>query len=147
MFNFNVTRNAARAIRPASTVRRAVAPHAVSASRPLSSTVIRAKDEKKDGDYYIDITTRTSEASAAPEGAYARTDENVKIEYPDERGIPHTPTVRGRGGIHFKRTLPEFSLENKVSVVTGGARGLGLVMAQALVTSGSDVAIVDLNSK
>jgi NAD(P)-dependent dehydrogenase (short-subunit alcohol dehydrogenase family) len=48
--------------------------------------------------------------------------------------------------MHFKRTLASFSLENKVSVVTGGARGLGLVMGQALVASGSDLAIVDLNS-
>ena len=31
-------------------------------------------------------------------------------------------------------------------MVTGGARGLGLVMSQALVISGADVAIVDLNS-
>lgn len=36
-------------------------------------------------------------------------------------------------------------MEGKVAVVTGGARGLGLVMAQALVTSGADVAIVDMN--
>lgn len=50
--------------------------------------------------------------------------------------------VGGRGGVQFVRTLPEFSLEGKVSVVTGGARGLGLVMAQALVNSGSHVAIV-----
>lgn len=48
--------------------------------------------------------------------------------------------------MHFKRTLASFSLENKVSLVTGGARGLGLVMAQGLVASGSDLAIVDLNS-
>ena len=48
--------------------------------------------------------------------------------------------------MHFKRTLASFSLENKVSMVTGGARGLGLVMAQGLVASGSDLAIVDLNS-
>ena len=31
--------------------------------------------------------------------------------------------------------------------MTGGARGLGLVMSQACVISGADVAIVDLNSK
>jgi NAD(P)-dependent dehydrogenase (short-subunit alcohol dehydrogenase family) len=49
--------------------------------------------------------------------------------------------------MHFKRTLAQFSLENKVSLVTGGARGLGLVMSQALVASGSDLAIVDLNRK
>ena len=82
----------------------------------------------------------------ANEGRFARTDENVRIEYPDETGIPPTKIVRGAGGVHYKRTLPEFSLENKVTIVTGGARGLGLVMAQSIVTSGSDVAIVDLNS-
>jgi NAD(P)-dependent dehydrogenase (short-subunit alcohol dehydrogenase family) len=38
-------------------------------------------------------------------------------------------------------------MEGKVAVVTGGARGLGLVMAQALVTSGADVAIVDMNKE
>lgn len=32
-------------------------------------------------------------------------------------------------------------------MITGGARGLGLVMSQALVISGCDVAIVDLNSE
>ena len=47
----------------------------------------------------------------------------------------------------MKRTLPSFSLEGKVAVVTGGARGLGLVMGQALVQSGADLAIVDLNSQ
>lgn len=60
--------------------------------------------------------------------------------------MPAQPVVQGRGGMHFKRTLAQFSLENKVSMVTGGARGLGLVMAQGLVASGSDLAIVDLNS-
>ena len=34
-----------------------------------------------------------------------------------------------------------------MAVVTGGARGLGLVMSQACVISGADVAIVDLNSQ
>jgi NAD(P)-dependent dehydrogenase (short-subunit alcohol dehydrogenase family) len=42
--------------------------------------------------------------------------------------------------------LASFSLEGRVAVITGGARGLGLVMTQALVISGADVAIVDLNS-
>lgn len=50
-------------------------------------------------------------------------------------------------GIQQKRTLAQFSLENTVTVVTGGAQGLGLVMTQALVASGSNVAIVDLRSK
>lgn len=47
----------------------------------------------------------------------------------------------------MKRTLPTFSLEGKVAVVTGGARGLGLAMGEALVSSGADLAIVDLNSE
>jgi NAD(P)-dependent dehydrogenase (short-subunit alcohol dehydrogenase family) len=47
----------------------------------------------------------------------------------------------------MKRTLPSFSLEGRVAVVTGGARGLGLVMGQALIQSGADLAIVDLNSQ
>lgn len=55
--------------------------------------------------------------------------------------------MQGRGGLHFKRTLASFSLEGRVGVVTGGARGLGLVMSQAMVISGADVAIVDLNSR
>lgn len=55
--------------------------------------------------------------------------------------------VQGRGGRHFKRKLPSFSLEERVGVVTGGARGLGLVMSQALVISGANIAIADLNSK
>jgi NAD(P)-dependent dehydrogenase (short-subunit alcohol dehydrogenase family) len=43
----------------------------------------------------------------------------------------------------MKRTLPSFSLEGKVAVVTGRVRGLGLV----LMRSGADLAIVDLNSQ
>jgi D-arabinitol 2-dehydrogenase len=47
----------------------------------------------------------------------------------------------------MKRTLASFSLEGKVGVVTGGARGLGLVMGQGMVISGANLAIVDMNSK
>ena len=46
----------------------------------------------------------------------------------------------------MRRTLPTFSLEGRTAVVTGGARGLGLVMGQALINSGADLAIVDMNS-
>lgn len=60
--------------------------------------------------------------------------------------MPRQLPVQGRGSFHFKRTLSSFSLEGNVGLVTGGARGLGLVMSQALVVSGADVAIVDLNS-
>lgn len=80
-------------------------------------------------------------------GQLARTDESIQVEYPEEKDMPSSAPVQGRGGHHFKRTLASFSLEGRVALVTGGARGLGLVMSQALVISGADVAIVDLNSK
>ena len=80
-------------------------------------------------------------------GAFSRTDNTVMIEHPDEESHPPSTPIAGRGGMHFKRTLASFSLEKRVCVVTGGARGLGLVMSQACLLSGADVAIVDLNSK
>lgn len=89
------------------------------------------RDEKKDEEH---------------EGSFARTDPTVEVEYPEEGDIPSSAPVQGRGGLHFKRTLASFSLEGRVAVITGGARGLGLVMSQALVISGADIAIVDLNS-
>lgn len=80
------------------------------------------------------------------EGSFIRTDSSVQVEYPEEGDVPSSVPVHGRGGLHFKRTLASFSLEGRVGVVTGGARGLGLVMSQAMVISGADIAIVDLNS-
>jgi D-arabinose 1-dehydrogenase-like Zn-dependent alcohol dehydrogenase len=85
--------------------------------------------------------------SGEHEGSFARTDKDVRVNYPEEHDLPSSVPLQGRGGLHFKRTLASFSLEGRVGVVTGGARGLGLVMSQALVVSGADVAIVDLNSK
>lgn len=80
-------------------------------------------------------------------GSFARTDENITVEYPEEGELPSSTPVQGRGGLHMKRTLASFSLEGKVGVVTGGARGLGLVMGQGMVISGANLAIVDMNSK
>lgn len=80
------------------------------------------------------------------EGQYARTDESVRVEYPEEEDLPRSAPIQGRGGRHMLRTLASFSLDGRVGVVTGGARGLGLVMAQAFVLSGADVALVDMNS-
>jgi D-arabinitol 2-dehydrogenase len=85
--------------------------------------------------------------SGKHEGQFARTDESIQVQYPEESSLPSSHPVQGRGGQHFKRTLASFSLEGRNAVVTGGARGLGLVMAQALVESGADVALVDLNGK
>ncbi|EFE37320.1 hypothetical protein TRV_08016 [Trichophyton verrucosum HKI 0517] len=104
--------------------------------RNISSSTALYKDNEK-----------VPAAAIDAEGGLARTDDSVRVEYPPDDEMPQTPIVQGRGGRHFKRTLASFSLEGRVSVITGGARGLGLVMGQALVASGSDLAIVDLNKQ
>ncbi|KAI5867852.1 NAD(P)-binding protein [Durotheca rogersii] len=85
--------------------------------------------------------------SAPPPGAFARTDDSITVKYPEEDALPPSTPVQGRGGFHMKRTLASFSLEGKVGVVTGGARGLGLVMGQGMVISGANLAIVDMNKE
>ena len=111
-------------------------------ARPITCGTRLYKDDK-----------RTSSAASrvlednAHEGAFGRTDNTIRIEHPGEEDHPPSKPVQGRGGLHFKRTLASFTLEKRVAVVTGGARGLGLVMSQACVISGADVAIVDLNSE
>ncbi|XXH02721.1 Suppressor of the cold-sensitive snRNP biogenesis mutant brr1-1 [Hypoxylon texense] len=84
---------------------------------------------------------------APPPGAFARTDDSITVEYPEEDKLPSSTPVQGRGGFHMKRTLASFSLEGRVGVVTGGARGLGLVMGQGMVISGANLAIVDMNKE
>ncbi|KAK4175678.1 putative D-arabinitol 2-dehydrogenase [Triangularia setosa] len=83
------------------------------------------------------------------EGQYARTDHTIQVSYPGPSSsqLPPSDTLVkgiGHGGVP---TLPTFSLQGKVGVVTGGARGLGLVMGQGMVISGADLAIVDLNKE
>jgi hypothetical protein len=80
-------------------------------------------------------------------GSLARTDAHIQTAYPEQQealadDVDAVDKSRRRPQ---KRTLPSFSLEGKVAVVTGGARGLGLVMASALLESGAGVALVDLN--
>ncbi|POR35823.1 D-arabinitol 2-dehydrogenase [ribulose-forming] [Tolypocladium paradoxum] len=78
-------------------------------------------------------------------GKYARTDSDVEIEYPEEHELPPSKPVRGLPGQYVKPTLASFSLDGNVGLVTGGARGLGLVIGQGMVYSGSDLALVDMN--
>lgn len=106
---------------------------------------VRRDDEVKDK--HDEYSTAGTPGAFEHEGQHSRTDKTIRVEYPDEEDLPSSAPVQGRGGFHFKRTLATFSLEGRVGVVTGGARGLGLVMSQAMVVSGADVAIVDLNSE
>ena len=108
--------------------------------RALTCTTTLYKDDKRS-------ETLAASSENEHEGTFARTDKGVRVEYPEEHELPSSSPVQGRGGMHFRRTLASFSLEGRVGIVTGGARGLGLVMSQALVVSGADVAIVDLNSE
>lgn len=117
---------------------------------PQSTRFISSGPTRRDkSDPYHDSSTAATGTSAGPhEGSASRTDNQIVIEYPeDESDFPTEPALQGRGGPHMKRTLPTFSLEGRTAVVTGGARGLGLVMGQALINSGADLAIVDMNSK
>ena len=114
--------------------------------RPLTSSTKLYKEDKSSASDKSAAATAL-EGDAGHEGSFSRTDNKVTIEYPEEHELPPSTPVQGRGGLHFKRTLASFTLEGKVVVVTGGARGLGLVMSQAAVISGADVAIVDLNSE
>lgn len=119
-------------------------------SRPFSSSTPLFEDDERrsPSDQAIHDATTAGEpgASGLHEGQFSRTDNTVVVKYPEDEDMPRSKPVQGRGGPHFKRTLASFSLDGRTAVVTGGARGLGLVMAQALAESGADVALVDLNS-
>lgn len=135
MFKSQLLRQTARA----TTVSRTLTPSIAQRSAFHIGSVLRKDDRKQPA---------ATPLPDAPEheGTFARTDASVQVEYPEEADLPSSTPVQGRGGLHFKRTLASFSLEGRVGVVTGGARGLGLVMSQALVISGADVALVDMNS-
>ncbi|KAL2062202.1 hypothetical protein VTL71DRAFT_6468 [Oculimacula yallundae] len=136
MFRSQLLRQTARAVRASTALPQPITSRtlpAIVSSRSIHSTSSLWQDEKN--------------PAAEHEGSFARTDPTVEVEYPEERDLPSSAPVQGRGGMHFRRTLPSFSLEGRVGVVTGGARGLGLVMSQAMVISGADVAIVDLNKE
>lgn len=99
---------------------------------------------------YVSNSTKRQEPSnkgknePAHAGSFARTDDSITVEYPEEHELPSSSPILGAGR---KPTLATFSLEGRVGVVTGGARGLGLVMGQGMVVSGADLAIVDMNSE
>ena len=60
-----------------------------------------------------------------PARGKSRTDNQICFQCPDEQELPGSKVVQGRGGFHMKRTLPSFSLEGKMAVVTGGGSKSG----------------------
>ena len=152
MFKAAIFRGVGRAVIRAPALRSSPNPFnaasLAAARRSFSVTAsIRKDDEGEHGEYEKMLTGAKPGAAGDHEGSFSRTDKRIQVEYPEEADYPKAKPVQGRGGYHFKRTLASFSLEDKVAIVTGGARGLGLVMSQACVVSGADVAIVDLNSE
>src|ERR1700761_4750406 len=83
-------------------------------------------------------TSHPPKASGQQEGESARTSADIRFQHPESSALASSDPARGHGGAHPKPTLSSFSLEGKVAVVTGGARGLGLVMAQGLMISGAE---------
>ncbi|GAB1311820.1 hypothetical protein MFIFM68171_02030 [Madurella fahalii] len=154
-----------RALRSAS-LRASAAPvlGALSTSPPVTPARMRVQDppsgaagfhsvpasQRQHGNKAKTTSTEKKESEediAAAAGSYARTDDSITVEYPSDEQLPSSKPVvgTGRAGPHVFPTLATFSLQGKVGIVTGGARGLGLVMGQGMVISGADLAIVDLN--
>ncbi|ODN84126.1 hypothetical protein L202_00136 [Cryptococcus amylolentus CBS 6039] len=78
----------------------------------------------------------------------AHVDESFTFEHPDQFVDKHPghDMQQGDYGRHTKRTLASFSMEGKVCLVTGAARGLGNMMARTFVESGANaIVLVDIN--
>jgi len=115
--------------------------------RPAAKTTFHTLPAQRNNNNNNTNNKPSSDPAPSSAGAYARTDDSIKVTYPSASDLPASTPVSGAGqtGTNTLPTLATFSLQGRVSLVTGGARGLGLVMGQGLVISGSDLAIVDLN--
>ncbi len=141
MFKSQILRRAAYVAKPYSRKALPIYPTSI-----RHFTAIPALRNKKN-DHSDASTASPPGKSGDHEGKFARTEDGFVVQYPKSGDLPTSQLEQGKGGFHAKRTLSTFSMEGRTAVVTGAARGLGLVMAQALVYSGADVAIVDLNQE
>ncbi|KAK7962535.1 D-arabinitol 2-dehydrogenase, partial [Apiospora aurea] len=134
-------------LRASSQILRSVAAAPIRTNTPASKTVAAVASFHTTRTLRDNSGGSNKKPNSPHPGSFARTDENITVEYPEEGELPASKPVTGRGGDHMKRTLASFSLEGKTGVVTGGARGLGLVMGQGMVISGANLAIVDMNKE
>ncbi len=107
MFRSQLLKHTSRAVRASPRLNALHVRPSIASRRAIHNTAIVRQDEKKDDH----------------EGSFARTDPTVEVEHLSESEMPPSAPVQGRGGLHFKRTLASFSLDGRVGVVTGGARG------------------------
>ncbi|KAJ6784195.1 hypothetical protein PWT90_04769 [Aphanocladium album] len=82
-----------------------------------------------------------AKASATPIARTARVARPIAASA--ARSFHSSPARLDPNPVTRPHLLPEFSLENKVVVVSGGARGLGLVQAEALLEAGAIVHCID----
>ncbi|KKY36179.1 putative d-arabinitol dehydrogenase [Diaporthe ampelina] len=126
---------------------------ATTANRPTTATTLLLLATKNQTRAYVKESRNRPQASNRDKsepthaGTFARTDDSITVEYPQDHELPSSEPITGAGraGLQIYPTLATFSLQGNVGVVTGGARGLGLVMGQGMVVSGADLAIVDMN--
>ncbi|KAM0790130.1 hypothetical protein ACM66B_005454 [Microbotryomycetes sp. NB124-2] len=98
--------------------------------------------------------TSTPVVEGEGDPSHAAIDETIVHEYPDEKEFDESDLGHSTDGpdvpvgSHSQRTLASFSMEGKVCVVTGAARGLGNLMARTFAESGSNaVVIMDLDGE
>ncbi|KDN37043.1 hypothetical protein RSAG8_10396, partial [Rhizoctonia solani AG-8 WAC10335] len=101
----------------------------------------KEKDKKKVyGQHYQD-----REGLGVPE--IAATDDSIAHGWRETRDLGHA-TIGAGHGRHQARTLASFSMEGKVCVVTGAARGLGNLFARTFVESGcTKIVLMDLKQE
>ncbi|WVQ85598.1 hypothetical protein IAT38_007764 [Cryptococcus sp. DSM 104549] len=105
------------------------------------SAVVLNKDPKDDG---------YEEHRVEVEPKIAAIDETFTFEHPKKWSDKHPghDMQTGDFGRHTKRTLASFSMEGKVCLVTGAARGLGNMMARTFVESGANaIVLVDIKKE